>query len=350
LPQEVLDMVKEKRGEPMAMPTGEDAEEQPPAEEPEPQPEPEKEQAPTAEHEEPLPEEWPASAKARVKQEAEKRRKAKDAATRLETERNQWQQTAEQLHGQLQQSATQQGAPPPTMEDPLADVMDGPGLLRARKQFWEMLEFAEKHPDGVDDYVLGTDAKGQEIRMDYSRDDIVKMKLTAMEVLAQGIGNKAAYLQQVDAHAQAAKDAVPELFDTEPNEANKIAGEILRKMPPQLRATVAEWPLLLADAVAGRMQRLAKSNGAPHTDKGGKPLSKSAQAILGAPKTPVAPGMARSRAVERGPASAGNRAVEIEKAKQAHIDSGFSSETLERLLAIKRQGAQQTGNRSPALV
>jgi hypothetical protein len=73
-PQEVLDMVKQRRGEPMAQPAGEETEESPPAEEPEEVPaegEQEGEAAAAAtptvpEHEEPLPEEWPASAKARA--------------------------------------------------------------------------------------------------------------------------------------------------------------------------------------------------------------------------------------------------------------------------------------------
>jgi hypothetical protein len=352
-------MVKKRRGEPVAAPTGEESDETPPDGQPDlgtPEEEGGEEApdtgatTPPAEHEEKVPDEWPVSAKARVKEEAEKRRIAKEYAKKVEAERNQWQQTAAQLHAQLQQAAVQQTAPPATPEDPLADVVDGPGLLKARQQFWEMLEFAKKHPDGVDDYLLGTDAKGQEIRMDYSRDDIVKMEMTALEVLGQGIASKAAFLQEVDRYAHQAKETMPELFANEPNEANQIAQEILRVAPPQIRSQFARWPLYLVDIVKGEMARRANggNNGARAAGPAAAGLSKAAKAVLGAPKTPVAPGTPRTRAVERGPASAGGRAVDIEKAKQAHIDSGFSSETLERLIAMKR--SPQTGSRTPALV
>jgi gas vesicle protein len=342
----------------MAAPAGEEAEEPPPDGEPDLGPdeeeEGEKEEAPPApEHDDAVPDEWPVSAKARVKEEAEKRRRATKERTAIAAERDQWRQTAEQLHGRLQQAAVQQGAPLATPEDPLADVVDGQGLLKARQQFWEMLEFAEKHPDGVDDYLLGKNAKGEEIRMDYTRDDIAKMKLTSMQVLAEGIGAKAQYLQEVDRHAHIAKELLPELFSEEPNEANQIAAQFLQKMPAEIRTKVKEWPLVLAYAVAGKMQLDQKSNGAasgaPARTAGGKPLSKAAQAILGAPKVPVAPGMPRTRAVDA-VGRQGPRVVDVEKAKQAHIDSGFSSETLERLIAIKRAGTQQTGSKSPALV
>jgi hypothetical protein len=342
-------MVKQRRGEAMAPPAGEDAEEQPPADQPEPgEGEEEAPPPPAAEHEDAVPDEWPVSAKARVKEEAEKRRKAtRDRAT-IAAERDQWKQTAQQLKGRLDQTAIQQIAPPATPEDPLADVMDGPGLLKARQQFWEMLQFAEEHPDGVDDYLLGTDAKGQEIRMDYDRKDIVKMKMTALEVLGQGIAQKAAFLQEVDRYAAEAKEAMPELFSEEPNEANQIAQQFLRALPPQIRSQFAKWPVYLADLVRGEMERQAKGKGQGRAAD--KNFSATARAIQGAPKFKVAPSMPRTRAVEAASRTGGSRDVEIQKAKQAHIDSGFSSETLERLIAIKRMGTQRTGSRTPALV
>jgi hypothetical protein len=338
-------MVKKKKGEPMA----------PPADEPEPaideltgEPVPEGETieaetepapaqgAPPAE-EPPVPEEWAPSAKARVKEEAEKRR-------RVGTERDEWKAKAEELYAQLQ--AVPAAAPQPTEEDPLADVVDPQGLQRAKKQFWDMLQFAEENPDGADSVPIGRDANGNQILMDYSRKDIVKMKMTAQKVLNEGIPAKIKYLEQVSENVAAAKVDYPELLSEEANETNVLADQILRDFPEIKRSP--QWILMLGDYIAGRAARLAKANGAPAPrTAGGKPLTKSQQAILTAPKFTPAPGVARTRAVDAAPQRA--RVVEeLEKAKQAHIESGFSSETLERLIMMKRKAnTRPTGDKTP---
>lgn len=294
-----------------------------------------------AEHEAPVPEEWPVSAKARVKDEAEKRRTANK-------ERDQWKGEALRLQGQLTQVAA--AGPAPTQEDPLADVVDPQGLIAAEKQFEDMLQFAEENPDGADGVPIGTDAKGNEILMDYSRKDIVKMKMTAEKVLRKGIPAKHEYLAKVGENIEIAKQVYPELLAQEANEVNTLADQILRTTPEIRRDP--EWILWLGDAIDGRRRRLAAKNGAPTRTAGGKPLSKSAEAILGAPKFPVAPGVSKTRGAP--PSSGGPaRSVvdQIEKAKQAHIESGFSTETLEKLITLKRQAnAKPTGGKTPALV
>ena len=338
-------MVKKRKGEPMA----------PPAEEPAPvvdeltgEPIPESETieaevettpaaGPPAE-EKPVPEEWAPSAKARVKEEAEKRRTAY-------TERDQWKAKAEELYGQLQNAPA--AGPPPTEEDPLADVVDPQGLKRAKKQFWDMLEFAEENPDGADGVPIGKDANGNEILMDYSKRDIVKMKMTAQKVLNEGIPAKIEYLNQVSANIETAKTEYPELLSEEANEINVLGDQVLRNFPELKRSP--EWILMLGDYITGRRARLAKANGAPTPARtaNGKPLTRSQQAILTAPKFTPAPGVARTRAVEAAPRAA--RVVEeLEKAKTAHIESGFSSETLERLIMLKRKAnARPTGEKTP---
>jgi hypothetical protein len=275
-----------------------------------------------------------------VKQEAEKRRKANK-------ERDEWKGKAEQLSAQLQ--AIPAAGPPATMQDPLADVVDSAGLARAKKQFKEMLRFAEENPDGADDVLIGTDEKGREVRMDYSRKDIVEMKLTAQEVLQEGIPARRSYLNQVGGHIETAKEIYPDLLAQEANEVNTMADEILRAVPEIKRSP--EWILWLGDAVAGRRARLAKANGAPTRSPSGKPLTKSQAALVNAPKVPIAPSVAKSRAVGSGVAPATRVVEELEKAKKAHIESGFSSETLERLITLKRQAqTRPTGGKTPALV
>lgn len=359
-------MVKKRKGEPMAPPAAEEPEREPEEEEEaegtgegegegegEGQGDGQQEAAAAApaqgappqiaaEHEAPVPDEWPVSAKARVKDEAEKRR----TATK---ERDQWKGEAQRLSGELQRVAGAGLAP--TNEDPLADVVDPQGLIAAKKQFWDMLEFAEENPDGADGVPIGQDAKGNEILMDYSRKDIVKMKLTAQRVLNEGIPAKEQYLVQVAENIKVAEQAYPELLAQEANEINVMADGILRNFPELKRDP--EWILWLGDAIDGRRRRLAAKNGQPTPrTAGGKPLSKSAEAILGAPKFPVAPGVSKTRGAP--PSSAGPaRSVvdQLEKAKQAHIESGFSSETLEKLIRLKRQAnAKATGGKTPALV
>jgi hypothetical protein len=228
-------------------------------------------------------------------------------------------------------------------------VVDPQGLIAAKKQFWDMLQFAEENPDGADSVPIGTDAKGQEVLMDYSRKDIVKMKLTAQKALNEGIPARKAYLDEVAGHIATAREAYPELLAEEANEVNVTADQLLRSVPEIKRSP--EWILWLGDAIDGRRRRLAGKNGAPTRTANGKPLSKSAEAIIKAPKFPVAPGVSKTRGA---PAAAGHaRSVvdQIEKAKQAHIESGFSSETLEKLITLKRQlTAKPTGGKTPALV
>lgn len=341
-------MVKEKRGEPMAPPPADE----PPADpgdpetliegegetiaaETETEPPPAATPTPTAE-EKPVPDEWPVSAKARVKEEAEKRRTAN-------TERDEWKGRAEALYADLQKGAA--AGPPSTEEDPLAHVVDPQGLKEAKKQFWDMLQFAEENPDGADAVPIGKDANGNDLLMDYSRKDIVKMKMTAQKVLNEGIPARVEYLQKVDENMAIAKTEYPELVSPEANEINVIGDQVLRNFPEIKRSP--DWILMVGDYIEGRRARLAKRNGAPTQTPNGKPLTKSQQAILGAPKFTPAPGVARTRAVDAVPNRA--RVVdELEKAKQAHIESGFSSETLERLILMKRKlNARPTGDKTP---
>ena len=261
-----------------------------------------------------------------------------------EKDRDTWKGKAIELDTQLRAVASE--GPAPTRDDPLADVIDAASYAQAEKQMWDWLEFAEKYPDGVDDYLVRTNADGSKVLRDYPRAEVIDMKMTAQKALAAngGLAQKAEILRKVDEHAKTARAELPELFSEEPNEVNQAASEILRELPVELR-TVPKWPIYLMHVVKGEMQRQAKNNGAPRTVKG-KPLSANAEAILNAPKITPAPGVAKTRAA----VPQGNR-DEVEAAKKAHIDSGFSSETLERLITAKRRAQEQpSGNKTRALV
>ncbi len=242
-------------------------------------------------------EDWPEDARARVIEEANKRRKRteeRDTALQTAEQAKQaalyWKAQAEQLNQQIQTRPIT-----PTEADPLADVQDGRTLNQAVKQYEELLEFSRLHPDGVEDLLLGRDAQGNEIRQTYTKEQCAKMGVDAEKVLRRFVPLKANQLQQQAVMAEEARKVYPEMWSNP--ETNRDVNNILAQLPELRR--YPDYLIGIGDMIMGRNLRLSKSNGSKESANGNgvKPLSKSAKAILSQPKVKPAPGIAKSRSM-----------------------------------------------------
>ena len=332
-----LDIENEKppKKEPKKQPEEEPEEEEP--EEPE-QPEPEEEEEQPAEElpaaadadgeeegESEVHEDWPKAAKARVAEEARKRRERTK-------ERDQWKTTAETLHAQLQQVTSRQLQPTKA----LSEVVDRQSLTAAEKHWKEIRRFARTNPDGAEDVLIGKDADGNEIRKDYSRDAIIQMGLDADEAL-EALPAKREWVAKAEKETEAAKRVYPELFrDTQ---AGREAAGIVEQNPWILQKE--DWAFAVGDYLAGRKARLAKQG-----KNGGKMLSAGAQAILGAPKVAPAPGVIKSRSASGGPGGGPNGRergnVDIKQAKEEFAAREYAPEAMDDFITNLRiaQGAK----------
>jgi hypothetical protein len=284
--------------------------------------------------------EKPAWYLSRIANEARKKRERTE-------ERDQWKETAEKLHAQLQQATTQQLQPTKV----LSEVVDKQSLAAAEAHWKEIRRFARTNPDGAEDVFIGKDAAGNEIRRDYTRDEIIKMGLDADEAI-EALPQKRTWVAESEAQTEVAKKVYPDLFkDTE---AGREAAAIVQMRPWILQ--VEDYALVIGDYQAGRKMRLAKQGKAGPARAG---LSPGAQAILGAPKVTPAPGVIKSRSASGGPAAAGPggrgpalRDVDSKKANEEFYAKGMTNEALEEKIARKLEASQagRQGGKQAALV
>jgi hypothetical protein len=290
------------------------------------------------EHETEVPENWPKTAKARVAEEARKRRERTK-------ERDEWKATAEGLHAQLQQVTSQQLQPTKA----LGEVVDRQSLNAAETHWKEIRRFARTHPDGAEDVLIGKEPDGTEIRRDYTREQIIQMNLDADEAL-EALPAKREFVAKAEKETETAKKVYPDLFrDTE---AGREAAGIVQRNPWVLQQE--DWALCVGDYLAGRKARLARQ-GKPN--KNGKVLSPGAQAILGAPKVAPAPGVIKSRSASGGPGAGparggGSEQVDTKRANEEFYAAGATSEALEEKIKRKLEASRagQSGGKQAALV
>jgi hypothetical protein len=133
-------------------------------------------------------------------------------------------------------------------------------------------------------------------------------------------------------------------------EQSREAKAIVQMFPGILQSE--EWALALGDYFAGRKLRLAKQG------KNGKPLSKEAQAIMGAPKLTPAPGVIKSRSpgsgLGAGPGRSGSSVgrVDTKQADEEFWAAGGTQEALEARIKRKLAAseASRSGPKQPALM
>jgi hypothetical protein len=324
--------------EPKSEVGGQRSEEEPKAEpELQPEPEPEQEEAgdtPVAteepEAEQQVPGDWPQTAKARVAEEARKRRDRT-------AERDHWQAEAEKLAAQLQQATAVQLRPTKA----LTEVVDRQSLSAAENHWKEIRRFARTNPDGAYDVLVGQNADGTEKRMDFPKEEIIKMGLDADEAI-EALPARRDFVAKVEAEIAQAKTVYPDLWKA--TEAGREAATIVQRAPWLLQEP--DWAFVIGDYLAGRKMRLAKQGKSAGPAAAGA-LSPGAQALLGAPKVAAAPGVIKSRSASGGPGqsrgTSGER-VDSKQADEAFYAAGGTAEALEE--KIKRKLAASQGGRA----
>jgi hypothetical protein len=315
-------------------------EEPEPAEQPEPEPEPE-EVPPTAAEaeaeteEQQVPGDWPATAKARVAEEARKRRERTE-------ERDRWKAEAERLNAQLQEATTLQLRPTKA----LSEVVDRQSLAAAENHWKEIRRFARTNPDGAYDVLVGKDEQGNEIRQDFPKEKIIQMSLDADEAI-EALPARRAFVAEAEAQIEKAKAVYPDMWKA--TEAGREAAGIVQRAPWILQEP--DWAFVIGDYLAGRKARLAKQG---KSGGGSKTLSPGAQAILGAPKMAPAPGVIKSRSASGGPSArgGGGERVDSKQADEEFYAKGMTGEALEEKIRRKLAASQggRVGGKQAALV
>jgi hypothetical protein len=274
-----------------------------------------------------VPGDWPQTAKARVAEEARKRRERT-------AERDQWKAEAEKLAGQLQQATAVQLRPTKA----LTEVVDRQSLTAAETHWKEIRRFARTNPDGAYDVLVGQNADGTEKRVDFPKEEIIKMGLDADEAL-EALPARKEFVAQTEAEIAKAKVVYPDLWKA--TEAGREAATIVQRAPWLLQEP--DWAFVIGDYLAGRKMRLAKQG----KSAGSNGLSPGAQALLGAPKVAAAPGVIKSRSASGGPGqsrgTSGER-VDTKQADEAFYAAGGTAEALEE--KIKRKLAASQGGRA----
>jgi hypothetical protein len=269
-----------------------------------------------------VPKDWVPSAKARVAEEARKRRERT-------AERDQWKAEAERLNAQLQQATAVQLRPTKA----LSEVVDRQSLTAAENHWKEIRRFARTNPDGAEDVLVGKDANGNEIRRDFPREEIIQMGLDADEAM-EALPARRAFVAEAEAQIAQARAVYPDLWKA--TEAGQQAAGIVQRAPWILQEP--DWAFVIGDYLAGRKLRMARQG----KSGGGKALSPGAQAILGAPKVAPAPGVIKSRSASGGPGEgsargAGSGRVDDKQARDELAEREFSPEAMDDYITKLRQ-------------
>jgi hypothetical protein len=293
-----------------------------PATEPEAEPETEEEtdepeEKPAAEKKDDV---WPESAKARVAEEAAKRRRANERADK-----------AEALAAQYQAQLAKVAAPQPTEDNPFGDIQDATALERLERSYEKTIDLADENPDGAVDVVVGKKSDGTEIRRDFTPEELVVMRKKADKAIRKFIPERRDYLHQRAVADAQALEVYPELKD--PNsEFTKVAAVLADGILSGRSAKDPNLLVWIGHAAKGYLDSM-KRNG--HTETRVK--DPAAQKIVESARQKVAPTPTRTRQfVERGTSSAKS----VEKAAQKLEQIGDKDSAEEYVGAVfSRRGA-----------
>lgn len=159
---------------------------------------------------------------------ADETRKRKERDTQIE-KLNTVSQGLYTENQQLKQQLTQASAPRPSAADPLADIFDDAGLERVSGVYRSVIRLAELNPDGAYDIPI-KQSDGTEVRKDFTKEQLIDMKLDAQEMLQNGIPRRRAYLsKRIEADTKA-RQSYPELNDPQSGWV-QMGQQFLRNMP-----------------------------------------------------------------------------------------------------------------------
>jgi len=211
----------------------------------------------------------------------------------------------------------------PTPQDPLSDVADFNSLQSAEQHYRELKRWATLHKDGASDVPVGKGANGEPQTRDFTAKEVAQMLVEADEALAN-VPRRAAYLQQLQATEQIAREDYPDLFKAGTAEAKEFT-DVLTVIPELTR--MPNYPLLIAFAIEGRKAynaRLAEKNGngaAAPQQQSNKPKVNPKVAPFLQKQPPIAPAAPGGRGA---PAPSTREAAkqEVTKAKERVIQEG----------------------------
>jgi hypothetical protein len=278
--------------------------------------------------------EWSESAKVRVAQEKEKR------ITRTR-ERDEARAELQELKGQVETLQTQlrSATRPMLPNEPLSDVYDESSLRKAEAEYEDLLVFAEENRDGAFDVLVGKDAKGNEIRRDFSAKDIVKLRVTAERALRKDVPQRRQYLaarSQMDAEAL---KVYPQFKDRN-SPWSQEASMLLQTVPELERVPdVLVW---IGHALRGRdafvKELEARKNGEPP-----EKVEADAKRIMSARRTPKAPSIPSDRGFSQRPG-----ADNVEAAKQRLEKQGGDEAMEDYIGAVLARGRARRAHRPVA--
>ena len=338
LSEEILALMKGEE-----LPAAAPPEEAPPEE----VPQPEEPEVPEPEETPPEPEQlevaaegqWPQSARKRVAEETDKRKRANARADRAEAERDQERETTRQLREQLQDASL----PRPTRQDPIADVFDMPGLQKSRGYYKNIRNAFTKALDeqpGSSVEVMTGYKDGQPVSEQFTRESASEIKQNAEYVLSEIIPEREKVLVARAQCDEIAARVYPQFTENDgDNEWAQFVRDSLARVPAL--AKVPDIAMWIGHALVGRaitVERLKKEmakNGdvAPGVAERAAPtMSPNARRILSAPKMKASPPVSAARVPSQ---SVPRRGVDVEAARKVMKANPGSDEAMAAYIDAK---------------
>jgi hypothetical protein len=236
------------------------------------------------EQEEEKAEAWPASARARVAEETARKRRATERAEKAEGEI----QKAQVRIQELERSVATLTGPAPTEADPFNDIHTVNDLERLEKSYEKAIDLADDNPDGAIDVLVGRDKDGQEIRRDFTQEELIQMRRKAEKAVRKQIPERRTYLQQRALADAQAMEAYPELKDPQSEFSQQTAFLLYRLLSGQgmKEPDVAIW---VARAVKGYRDELQRNGNTPGA------RNPAARKIIQSAQQQIAPTTTRTR-------------------------------------------------------
>jgi hypothetical protein len=276
---------------------------------------------------------WPPSARKRVAEETEKRKRTQSRADKAESERDQLMGRVQQLEAQLEEASL----PRPTREDPLADVFDLVALQKAKQNYENIKDIAtraleeNRHDDEIE-LPVGRDRNGEMKYKAFPRRELVDMKLNSERALSDWVPQRERVLvarSQADALAQ----RVYPQFDENGGD-NEWTGFVRWTLGqyPQL-AKVPDIVMWIGHALHGREDTVARlkkeylPNQAPKTE-----TNSVANRILSEKKFKAAPAVSTGRVPSQ---SMPRRGADVEAARKTMQARPGDDDALEAYIDAK---------------
>src|SRR5262245_3504741 len=270
---------------------------------------------------------WPQSAKVRVAEESEKRRRANERADRAEAE------TAkrEERIAELERSLAQAYGPQPDKDNPVVDIYDPKVLDRFEKIYEDIVDIdrSELNEDGMIDIVVARDQQGNPVRRQFTPEKFEVLQKRADRAIHKYIPRRREYLEGRQHYDGGAQEFYPDLANKE-HPFTQSVEQLLAEVTSGRAMSNPQVKFWVANAIYGYNKRLeeAKAFESAKAD----PVKQ----VVASAQTKIAPTAPRTRASgERKPG------VDLAKAREKFMQNKGSEEAeLAYLRALRSQRSQ----------